>query len=336
METRVDLSKNVRIHEALAEVFNKIQLKELSYEVMFFLFAKLSKSHEDETEYVLDMKQFQTLTGRQANLQEYKNAVRELRGLTLEIETDEYELIDGVLSSAKFMKGAGSMRVKISSDMKPYLLNLVNNYTAPQLFSMLRLNSKHAKKLYLYFYPKRPKKGLIRTVLEETSITQFKVDTGYIDSEGKEFYKQWIHFKTRVLEVAKDEINAVSDIKVAYYPRKLGRGYYFIEWHIENKNNEEMIQLEEFDQNKAIEANFDEKMKELDLTARLNLCGLSSWQINKLLKKVDHEHLKNTFLSKTIKGETLEKYVQAIQETKRGKYTVKAVIDQYDIDLNTK
>ena len=39
------------------------------------------------------------------------------------------------------------------------------------------------------------------------------------------------------LDVAKDQINAFSDLRVQYKLRKLGREYFYIDWDIENKDN---------------------------------------------------------------------------------------------------
>lgn len=327
----IDLRKQVRIHEALSDVLSKINLKELSFEVMFFLFAKISKSHKDETVYNLDANEFQRLIGKAPNLSEYKQAVKDLRKITFEIETDDFILIDGIISNAKFIKGKGAMEVKISSDMKPFLLDLVSNYTAPQLYSMLRLNSKHAKRLYLYFNAMRPKKGLIRTVIEEQTITEFKKKTGFINPDtGEEIYKDWNHFNERVLKVAKQEINAVSNIKIAYYPRKWGREVYWIEWHIENKSNEELIQLEEFKEKTAVldDKSFDQKLQHIgDLGTLTTVYGLTEHQAQTILARVDRNHLFGVVLG------SIDKVRKEKPIPKIGGYTVTAIKNAYNIDL---
>jgi plasmid replication initiation protein len=326
----IDLRKNVRIHEALSEVLSELNLKELDYETMFFLFAKISKSHKDEMVYNLDIKELEQLTGEQTNLFRYIDSVKRLRKITIEIETDEYVLIDGILSSAKFIKGKSTMQVKISSDMKPFLLDLVKNYTEHQLYSIMRLKSKHAKKLYLFFNNLRPKSGCIRTVLDMQTIEEFKIKTGYKDPEtGEETYKTWHDFNKRVLEVAKEEINALSNIKIAYNTKKFGREVYWIEWHIENKDNRELIQLEQFNTHQitSSDKDFKENLQEISDFAKLTkVYGLNEKQAEIALKRISRELLNeiltiidNQVKKKKDKGETI---------TNMGGYSVKVFFDK--------
>lgn len=326
----IDLRKNIRIHEALSEVLSTLNLKELAYETMFFLFAKISKSHKDETVYNLDISEFQQLTGKQHNLQEYKETIRQLRSITIEIETDEYVLIDGVLSSSKFIKGKGTMEVKISSDMKPFLLDLVTNYTEHQLYSIIRLNSKHSKRLYLFFNNLRPKSGCIRTVLDMQTIEEFKIKTGYKNPEtGEEYYKRWNHFNESVLKVAKEEINALSNIKIAYNTKKFGREVYWIEWHIENKDNRELIQLEQFSTHQITSADKDlkDQLKDISNFERLTkLYGLNDDQAKKVLRMIDNKMLFETLASIDEKRKT--------QEIKNiGGYTVAVLQKAFGVKL---
>lgn len=326
----IDLRKNVRIHEALSEVLSELNLKELDYETMFFLFAKISKSHKDEMVYNLDIKELEQLTGEQTNLFRYIDSVKRLRKITVEIETDEYVLIDGILSSAKFIKGKSTMQVKISSDMKPFLLDLVKNYTEHQLYSIMRLKSKHAKKLYLFFNNLRPKSGCIRTVLDMQTIEEFKIKTGYKNPEtGEETYKTWHDFNKRVLEVAKEEINALSNIKIAYNTKKFGREVYWIEWHIENKDNRELIQLEQFSTHQITSGDKDlkEQLKDISNFERLTkLYGLNDDQAKKVLRMVD-----NKMLFETLAGIDEQRKTKEIKNI--GGYTVAVLQKAFGVNL---
>lgn len=333
----IDLRKKIRIHEALSEVLSEVQLKELDYETLFFLFAKISKSHKDETVYNLNINELQQLTGEKPNLERYKNSIKRLRKITFEIETDEYVLIDGVLSSAKFIKGKGQMQVKISSDMKPFLLQLTQGYTEHQLYSIMRLRSKHAKKLYLFFCNHRPKNGVLRTVLEMQTIEDFKTQTGYINPEtGEELYKNWHDFNKRVLKVAKEEINALSNIKIAYNTKKYGREVYWIEWHIENKNNQELIQLEQFNTNQLVsdDKSFQENMQEINDFAKLTtVYGLDERQAKIALKRISKELL-NEILA-IIDDQVKKKKDKGEIIRSMGAYSVKVFFDK-GLDFNKK
>lgn len=327
----IDLRKKVRLHEVFSEALSSISLKELDYETMFFLFAKISKTHLDETVYDLNIKELQELTGNQYNLREYVESVKRLRKITFEIEDQESVLIDGVLSNARFIKGKGTVRVKISSDMKPYLLQLTNNYTEHQLYSILRLNSKHAKKLYLYFCNHRPKSGIVRSVIDFQTIEDFKKTLGFINPEtGEELHKKWNHFKERVVDVAKEEINKRSNLKVAYNIKKWGREVYWIEWIIENKNNEELIKLESFTQLglKEGDKDFAEAIDDLAFIERLkDDYGLDKDQAKKVAKMLDRKLLENS-LKKVDDAKKNNKI-----KTSLGGYTRKILLTDFGTDL---
>lgn len=260
----IDLRKKVRVKDAFLETLITLPLKELDVETFFYFLAKLSKAHKDDSIYYLSLKEFEELTGKQHNIYEYVKSFVRTRAITFTIKRDRGTLIDGLYSSAEIIEGTKTVEITLSPKMKPYLIGVVEDWTAPQLYSMMRMSSKHAYKIYLYLYAHRPKSGAFRAVVEYETIEAFKRKLGYIDSEtGKEFYKKSGHFVSDVLEVAKKEINAVTDIRVAYKLKKLGREYNWIEWTIENKNNDEFIPLMPFQQKAVEEKTFSEQMDEV-------------------------------------------------------------------------
>ncbi len=325
----IDLRKKVRIHEALSETLSAMPLKELDFETLFFLLAKLSKSHKDETVYNLNIREFQELTGGEHNLYQYVDSFKRLRSYTFEIETDKSILVDGILQSAELMKGLGTVQVQLSSKMKPYLLSLTENYTEHQLYSIIKLKSKHSKRFYLYFCNHRPRSGVLRTVLEYQTIEEFKERLGYIDKEtGRKLYEKTGHFIDRVLKVARDEINTCSNLRIAYKLKKWGREYNWIEWTIENKANEELIKLESFNQIGLGEGDFAQKIDEMAFIERLKEeYGLSDHQADKVAKMLDR-----TMLLNSLKKVDVAKENKKIK-TSLGGFTRKVLLTDFGTDL---
>lgn len=322
--TKIDLRKKVRIHEELAEALSTMSIREIDFETLFFLLAKISKSHTDETVYNLSKVDFEALTGSEQNTTYYTNSFKRLRSITLEIETDKSILIDGLVSSAELMKGTGIVQVKISPKMKPYLLNLTQGYTEHQLFSIIRLRSKNSKRFYLYFCQHRPKSGAFRTVIEYETIDSFKDKMGYHDS-----YKKNGHFISSVLEVVKKDINELSNLRVAYKLKKRGREFYWIEWTIENKDNNETIRLDPFNQ-QALGEGKDPLVvaDELAFVERLKIdYGLSDHQAAKVAMMLNRKLLLNS-LSKVDaakKNNTIKKTL--------GGYTRSVLLNDFGTDL---
>lgn len=332
--TNLDVSKRIRLHEALSTALISIRLREIDFETMFFLYAKVSKTHKDETVYDLNMYELQELTGKQYNRKEYIQSVKRLRSITFEIDEGESVLIDGILSNARYIEGKGTMRVKISSEMKPYLLELTQDYTEHQLYSMLKIKSKHAKKLYMYFCKHRPKNGVVRSVIDFQTIESFKRELGFIDPDtGEELHVKWSNFKNRVLDVAKDEINLVSNLKVAYNVKKYGRETNWIEWIIENKNNDALIKLEPFTQlalsEKNKSENFIENIDELAFIERLkDEYKLSPEQARKVARMVDRKMLLDV-----LKRVNDADKKDPIDPKRLGGYTLKAINRQFGTSI---
>lgn len=333
----IDLRKKVRIHELLSEALSNFTLEEYDYEVMFYLLAKITKTHKDETVYLLNLKELDQLTGKEHNLTRFINSAKKLRSLTIVIEDSKKILIDGILSTAVFMKGKSTMEVSISKYMKPYLLELTQNYTEHQLYSIMRLKSKHAKKLYLYFNNHRPKKGVLRSIIEKQPIEKFKIELGYKNPEtGEELQKKWNNFKNSVLDIAKEEINALTNIRIAYYTEKWGRETYWIEWHIENKNNTELIQLEQFNTNQITsdDKNLTENLQEVnDFVKLTKVYGLDDEQAKIALKRISRELL-NEILA-IIDDQVEKKKAEGKKITNMGGYSVK-VFSSKGLDLTKK
>jgi plasmid replication initiation protein len=325
------LQKQVRVHEQLSEALRQENLKEIELEITFFLFAKLSKSHKDDTTYRLNMAELENLTGHSYNLSEYIKAAKRLRNITFTVDREKGVLVTGLLHEADFLKGKGTVEVLVSKKLKPYLIDLTKNYTKHQLFSMLRLKSKHSKIIYMYLCQYRPKKGYVRQTIESKDLKKLKEKLGYINQEtGEEKYKKYGEFNREVLKVAKKEINGLTDIKFSYTPVKWGREVVALTIDIENKSNEELIssKLEDFtqitDKNKSLEEN----LKELsDFEKLTTIYELTEHQAKEVMRKLDRKMLFDTLqrVDEAKKNNKIKKSV--------GGFSVQTIKNQFGNDI---
>lgn len=322
------LNKKVRIHEYLSEALRQANMRELDMEISMFLFAKMTKSHKDDTVYNLNMYELQQLVGHSYNLKNYVDAVKRLKNITFVIDKEKSVLVVGLINDAEFIKGKGTVEVTISKKLKPYLLDLFAEYTEHQLFSMLSLKSIHSKKIYMYLCQNRPKSGYIRNTIEAINLKTFKEKTGYINPEtGKEIYTKFGDFNKEALKVAKKEINELTDIRFAYTPVKWGREVIALNIDIENKKNDEVIssKFEAFgilvNQNKSL----DENLQEIsDLDRLTKIYELSEAQAKKVLRMLD----------RTLLFEELKKVDEAKKENKIkksvGGFAVQTINNKFD------
>ena len=139
------------------------------------------------------------------------------------------------IEKAYIDRNTGTIEIRLDEDMKPYLLQLKDNFTQYELVWTLKFNSKYSIRLYeliksIHYHELDP--------YERTyDIDELK---RLLDAET---YKTYQHFKDRALQVAVDEINSTSDKLVSFVPIKDGRAVKKIQLHIESKDQGERIKL---------------------------------------------------------------------------------------------
>ena len=122
--------------------------------------------------------------------------------------------------------GKGTITLRLSDEIKPYVLELEKWFTQYKLKDILGFNSYYAIRLY----------EIIQCVDGETSHSQseleFEVEElrQYFDCEKK--YAAFKDFRKRVIEVAVREINEKSDIWLKPTYKKWGRAYTSVSFEI--------------------------------------------------------------------------------------------------------
>jgi len=129
----------------------------------------------------------------------------------------------------------GIIKIRLDKDMKPYLLQLKENYTRYELIWTLHFKSKYTIRLYelvksihfhdLYEYTREYTIDELRRLLDA------------------EIYTNWINFRQRVLDPAVKEINENSDKIVRYEPIKRGRSFTRIKLFISSKDSIETEEI---------------------------------------------------------------------------------------------
>lgn len=120
------------------------------------------------------------------------------------------------LSTAKY-DGEGTITLRLSDEVKPYVLELDKWFTQYQLKNILEFNSYYAIRLYEIL---QCEDGIYRN---EKESHEFEVEElrRFFDCENK--YKLFADFKRKVIEIAIREINEKSDIWVSPTYKKWGR-----------------------------------------------------------------------------------------------------------------
>ena len=122
--------------------------------------------------------------------------------------------------------GKGTLTLRLSDEIKPYVLELEKWFTQYKLKNILEFNSYYAIRLYEIIKCEDGATGNMQSELE------FEIEElrQYFDCESK--YKLFSDFKRNVIEVAVREINEKSDIWLKPTYKKWGRAYTSVSFEI--------------------------------------------------------------------------------------------------------
>ena len=149
--------------------------------------------------------------------------------------------IEGVQTTLRWIdkayinQGDGTIKIRMDDDMKPFLLQLKENFTSYELIWTLHFKSKYTIRLY----------ELIKSIhfheLEEYT-REFTIEElrRLLDAET---YTAWINLRQRVLEPAIKEINEFSDKNIVMTPVKRRRAVERVKFSITSKDTLEAAEI---------------------------------------------------------------------------------------------
>lgn len=198
-------------------------------DIIFALISRLNKDDKPGTMYRIRVQELEELTGREWNYHRLGPAVDSLVGRSYHIEDGNSWLKVTMLASAEYLKGQGIIELEVSEKLRPYLIDLKNNFTSYKLHSVLSLTSKYAKRIY-ELASQWKDIGETKTY----SLDEFKYMLTLKDPAGKEpeQYVQISNLKKFVLDIAVEQINEHTDLRVSYDLIKEGRSYQKVRFYV--------------------------------------------------------------------------------------------------------
>jgi len=154
------------------------------------------------------------------------------------------------ITEARGEYGKDYIYVRFSMEMRPYFLNLKEQFTTYFLHNVYSFKSAYSIRVYellIQYYPNIKKRKFELELLKDML-------------EVKDRYKRFYDFRKRVLDIAVSEINAYSDIGVSYKMQKKGRTVIGIEFEI-FRNSRAKVQPS----NKPHEQNYIGNIEEEDI-----------------------------------------------------------------------
>jgi len=208
--------------------------------IVLYLISQITPYDENFKLYEFSIAEFCRVCGIDDNngktYQDLKAAIKEIADKSLWVAIDEKrETLLRWIEKPYIDAGSGTIKIRLDSDMKPFLLQLKQNFTSYELLWTLHFKSKYTIRLY----------ELLKSIHFhdlESYQRSFPVDE-LKRLLGGERYKEYRDFKRRVLMPSIDEINQYSDKTVTFEEVRRGRKVIEGEFKVSSKNSFEAARI---------------------------------------------------------------------------------------------
>lgn len=227
--------------------FKKFKLSMQQQKIMFFLTSRIHPDDKDFEEYTFKIVDFCRVCGLDSvgghSYEIIKDSVQALADKSVWVkknddEKDDTEILLRFIEKAEISKESGTIKIIISDDMKPYLLQLRKNYTSFELLYTLRFKRKASPRLYEIL--KSRHYDILKPYVYEIEVEQLRE---LLNADDKETYKEYRYFNKMVIKPAVKEINEQTDITVTYTPKRNGKSIESLIFTIETKPPIERLRI---------------------------------------------------------------------------------------------
>ena len=195
---------------------SRYSLNTTEQKILIYIISQIRADDKEFREVDLSVQEYAKLAGIEINGKVYsriKEHIQELADKSWWIPvSDKKDILFRWIDLAEIEKGSGVIRIKLHSSLKPYLLELRENFTKYELINVLVLKSKYAIRLY----------ELLKSYLWKGSWeVNIKELRSVLEVEDK--YTEFKEFKRRIIVPAVNEINKYTDLDVKYSTIKKGK-----------------------------------------------------------------------------------------------------------------
>lgn len=208
--------------------------------IILYLISQISPYDEEFQLYELPIREFCRICGLDMtsgkNYVDIKAAIKEIADKSVWISiSEEEETLLRWIEKPYINKQDGVVKIKLDNDMRPYLLQLKENFTSYELIWTLHFKSKYTIRLY----------ELIKSIHFhdlENYTRRYRVEELKKRLNG-EHYREYRDFKRRVLRPSVEEIDRYSDKTVTFQEIKQGKRVVAVEFTITSKDSLEAARI---------------------------------------------------------------------------------------------
>jgi len=216
----MELLKNKNLIVSNKLIKGRYQLTRDEQNFIYLLISQINQDDNKFTEYQIHIKDLEGEELTQKNYPRYRKFARKLRSREIIIEDEEKILVSGWFADIEYMKNTGYIKATISEKLKPYLLELKEEFTQAKLPTLLNFNSKYSSRLYLLL-----KSDFDRQKKYKSNL-YVNYDIEYLNRKfelPKSYFIRYSAFKEKFLLKSLKEINKKTDLQISYQELKTGR-----------------------------------------------------------------------------------------------------------------
>jgi plasmid replication initiation protein len=261
----------------------RFELTAIQTKLFIFLLSKLDTSKDKFEPMIVAVKDFQKFTGIKGDSLYFhlKKEVEKMLDKRVYYKKEGIELNSNLVSGYLYLEKEGAFLVEFPTLLKPYLLQLKENFTVIDIRNILGLDSSYAMR----FYEICKEKERFKTF--EFSVDEIKA---MFAIEGK--YKNYFDFKTKVIIQARNELMLNSELYFDFIEIKQGKKVVAIKFTVvKNKKQlrrqDEPINLEEVN----VEEQQIKEVFELVKVHKISKDTVLTW-----FSKYTYEHIKKVII----------------------------------------
>ena len=214
IETR---NKKVKKANALIQK-SKFNLDLRQQKLIIFLISQIKQNDKDFQDYRFSISEFCKVVGVEyhGRYDEIKDTIQKIADKSMWIKIEGVDKLIRWIEKAEIDNNTKEVIIRFDKDLKPFLLELKENYFTYKALYPLFFRHKYSIRLYEW----------AKSILyHEDEILEYIVKTeDIIRIMGAETYKDYYAFKTRALKPALKEVNSSSDLNVECSEHKSAKG----------------------------------------------------------------------------------------------------------------
>jgi len=202
--------------------------------VVLTMISMIEPADDDLKTYLLNVRDFAEMVGLkgESTYSEIKKISKTLVSKVIEIPIGKKDwLVATWASSVRYRSNEGTVEFSFDPKLKPYLLQLKNQFTSYKLSNILNLKSTYSIRMYELM------KKWQHLGRWECSVDDLR---GILGAKYIKSYSVYGNFKNRVLSPAIVELNEKTDVQIGFNEIKKGRSVERIEFTIRHAPEKEI------------------------------------------------------------------------------------------------